>query len=121
MIAAYLMRGKYAFMIKSGSTTSHYITYFFKMLDNLLSDWFGEEYKESTVFVFDNAKVHVSDEAKKFYRNFEIMVLNLPPYTPEYNKIELVFAQLKGIIKKKNLLNKQLEYIVAEAITELKS
>ena len=63
----------------------------------------------------------MSEEAKDFYREFGIMVINLPPYHPEYNKIELVFGQLKGLIKYKNLTNKRLEYIVAEAITELKS
>ena len=120
VIGAYIMKGKYAFMLKKGSTSSDHILYYFKLIDQLLSDWFGSEYKSSTVFVLDNAAVHVSDYAKKYYERMDFSVLTLPPYTPEYNKIEKVFAQLKHRLTLKILHNKHLEYIVAQTIRELK-
>jgi hypothetical protein len=114
VIGAYLMRGKYAFSMKKGSTSSHHILQFFSMLDELMSDWFGHEYKYSTIFIFDNARIHISEISKSFYSKAGIMTINLPPYTPELNKVEKTFAQLKNLVKYKNLSNKRLEYVVCE-------
>ena len=48
-------------MLKIGATKSEYMIFFFELLRSKLSDWFGEDYINSTVIVFDNASVHISD------------------------------------------------------------
>lgn len=57
-----IMPHKYAFMLKTGSTKSEHIISFFELLHLKLCDWFGDKYIESTIIVFDNAAVHVSDK-----------------------------------------------------------
>ena len=116
MIAAYILKGKYAFMLKRGSTTSEHIAYFVDMLHKMLVDNYTEEYLNHTLFIMDNAKVHVSKRSKKHFRINGYPILTLPPYTPEYSKVENTFNLLKMILKKKNLYKKRLEYVVAHSI-----
>jgi hypothetical protein len=54
-IAAWICKDKYVFMLKKGSTQENHIIRFFELLDEKLCDWFGAKYRESTVFVLDNA------------------------------------------------------------------
>ena len=61
MISAMILPHKYAFMLKTGATKSEHMIFFFELLHSKLSDWFGEDYINSTVIVLDNASVHVSD------------------------------------------------------------
>ena len=119
VIAAYILKGKYAFMLKKGSTTSEHIAYFIDMLHEVLARTFGDDYLKHTIFIMDNAKVHVSGVAKRHFKEKGYPILALPPYTPEYNKVENTFNLLKMILKKKNLYIKKLEYVVAHAILEL--
>jgi len=119
VIAAYVLKGKYAFMLKKGSTTSEHIAYFIDMLHEVLTRTFGEDYLKHSVFIMDNAKIHVSNVSKKHFREKGYPILTLPPYTPEYNKVENTFNLLKMILKKKNLYRKKLEYVVAHSILEL--
>lgn len=119
LIAAWIFKRKYAFMMKKGSTSSYHIKQFFDLLNEKMTTTFSSDYIEHTVFVLDNAKVHVSAESRKYFYENKFRVLTLPPYTPEQNKVERVFLYLKMKLKKECLFNKRLEYLVANAITEL--
>ena len=83
MIAAMILPHKYTFMLKTGATKSEHIIFFFELLHSKLCDWFGEEYINSTIIVFDNASVQVSDKWKSYLKWKKFSVLTLPPYTPE--------------------------------------
>lgn len=48
----------------------------------------------------DNARIHHSNDLKTYCINNNIHLLYLPPYTPEFNPIEEVFAELKIIYRK---------------------
>jgi len=72
-----------------------------------------------TLFILDNARVHVSNKARNYFRSKGIPVLTLPPYTPEFNKVEGTFNILKHALKKQNLYKKKLEYVIAETIKKL--
>ena len=111
---------KYAFMLKTGATKSEHMIFFFELLHTKLCDWFSEEYIKSTIFVFDNASVHLSDRCKSYFKWKKLSVLTLPPYTPEQNNVEQVFKRLKTDLSKQDLSKKRLEYIVAETIIEMK-
>ena len=41
MIAAMILPHKYAFMLKTGTTKSEHMIFFFELLHSKLSDWFG--------------------------------------------------------------------------------
>jgi len=119
VIAAYILKGKYGFMLKQGTTKTHHVMLFFDMLHALLVDTFDEDYLKYTVFILDNAKVHVSKKAKNHFKLKGYPILTLPPYSPELNKVENTFNLLKMQLKKQNLYKKRLEYVVAHAITNL--
>ena len=120
MVAAMILPHKYAFMLKTGATKSEHMIFFFELLHSKLCDWFGEEYINSTVFVLDNASVHVSDRWKAYLRWKKLSVLTLPPYTSEQNLVEQVFKRLKTDLSKWDLSKKRLEYIVTETIMAMK-
>ena len=120
MIAAMILPHKYAFMLKTGSTKSEHMIFFFELLHAKLWDWFGEEYIKSTVIVFDNASVHVSDRCKSYLKWKKLSVLTLPPYTPEQNYVEQVFKRLKTDLSKQDFSKNRLEYIVSETIMNMK-
>ena len=120
MIAAMILPHKYAFMLKTGATKSEHMIFFFELLHSKLSDWFGEDYINSTIIVFDNASVHVSDRWKSYLKWKKLSVLTLPPYTPEQNHVEQVFKRLKTDLSKCDLSKKRLEYIVCETIMKMR-
>ena len=95
MIAIMILPHKYAFRIKNGSTKSEHIIFIFELLDIKLWDWFGEEYIRSTIIVFDNASIHISDRTQSYLKYKKFSVFTLPPYTPEQNNVEQVFKRLK--------------------------
>ena len=103
-------------MLITGATKSENINFFFELLHIKLYDWFSEEYIKSTIFVFDNASVHLSDRCKSNFKWKKLSVLTLPQYTPEQNKVEIVFKRFLIDLSKQDLSKKRLEYIVAETI-----
>ena len=58
-------------------------------------------------FLMDNASFHKSKKIIELFANSTNKILYIPPYSPQYNPIELVFSQIKhyisSSIKKKNI------------------
>lgn len=72
---------------------------------------FIESYKElykNKNLVQDNARIHHSKKVKKYCLDNNINMVYNPPYTPEFNPIELIFNKLKTEFRKldhKNIYN----------------
>ena len=69
-----------------------------------LSDVIGPALSPGDVLVMDNLRAHASDEASETLASFGVKVLLLPPYSPEFNPIELCWAWLKQCFRKLPLL-----------------
>ena len=58
------------------------------------------------ILICDNALIHLTEENRNLsellWENFKILVLNLPPYSPELNPIELVFQLLGQHLRHSN-------------------
>jgi transposase len=52
-------------------------------------------------FLIDNAPWHKKDEVKRYCENNNIILLFLPPYSPEFNPIERVWSYLKSKIRQR--------------------
>ena len=59
---------------------------------------FSKQIKRTTVVILDNASIHTSKLFKKQIQKWEklgLQLLFLPPYSPELNKIEILWKQMK--------------------------
>src|SRR3954467_11431371 len=53
----------------------------------------------NSVLVMDNAKIHHDEELINLIESIGCRVLFLPPYSPDYNPIEIAFSTLKTWFK----------------------
>lgn len=78
--------------------SSHYV---FKEGSNRAADFesFLETlpFEPDTVLVLDNSSLHKTKRAKAIAESKGFQLLYTPPYTPEYNPIELLFGSVKGL------------------------
>ncbi|MEZ5931370.1 MAG: transposase [Alphaproteobacteria bacterium] len=56
--------------------------------------------KPGDVVVMDNLSAHKVDGVRQVIENVGASVLYLPPYSPDLNPIEQVFAKIKAILRK---------------------
>jgi len=66
----------------------------------------------------DNARIHHTKILKEFCYNNNIQLLYIPPYTPEFNPIELIFSILKTHFRK--LKHNNLIEDIYNTLTEVK-
>ena len=58
----------------------------------------------------DNARIHWTLDALRFYKENNIAIIDWPGYSPDLNQIENVWASLKGKLRGKKLISmKQIE------------
>ena len=58
------------------------------------------ELTPGTTLILDNASIHKSEKTKDLISSYNCKLIFLPPYSPDLNPIEKVWAQLKAIIRK---------------------
>jgi len=56
--------------------------------------------RKGDIVIMDNLSSHKDDEARKAIRRVGAHLLFLPPYSPDLNPIEQVFAKLKHFLRK---------------------
>ena len=56
--------------------------------------------KSGDTLLMDNLSSHKSKEVKELFKEKGINILYLPPYTPEYNPIEMMWAKIKSFLRK---------------------
>ena len=66
--------------------------------------WFEERLMPllppGSVVIMDNASFHRKGILRQIASRYHVMVLFLPPYSPEYNPIEKLWANIKSWLKK---------------------
>ncbi|WP_143485702.1 IS630 family transposase [Francisella tularensis] len=70
----------------------------------IFNQWFEEHLcpslKPKTTIVMDNASFHKSSKLIEIANKFDVQILYLPPYSPDLNPIEKVWATLKKYLEK---------------------
>ena len=69
-----------------------------------LSEVIGPALQPGDLLVMDNLRAHTSKEASEILASFGVTPLFLPPYSPEFNPIELCWAWLKSRFRSLPLL-----------------
>ena len=69
-----------------------------------LRDVLGPQLREGDWVVMDNLRSHTSKEAHQILADFGAKPLFLPPYSPEYNPIELCWGIMKARFRRLPLL-----------------
>ena len=64
-----------------------------------MRDWLLPELSRGTTIVLDNLNVHRNPEVRQVVEAAGCFLLFLPAYSPDFNPIELVFAQLKAHLR----------------------
>ena len=54
---------------------------------------------EHSVLIMDNCSIHHVEEIDEVLQDAQILTHYLPPYSPDYNPIELAFSEVKYMIK----------------------
>lgn len=65
-----------------------------------IKDFLVPELKHGQVVIMDNAAFHKSEETKRLIEKAGCRVLFLPPYSPDLNPIEQVWANIKKKVQK---------------------
>ena len=62
-----------------------------------------------SVLVLDNCSIHHVHEVLEVFRTTGIVVMFLPPYSPDYNPVEEAFSYVKYYLKRHDDLLQQLD------------
>ena len=54
---------------------------------------------DNSIVIMDNCSIHYNEEALDLLKECGIFVIFLPPYSPDYNPIELTFSYVKKFIQ----------------------
>ena len=85
-----------------------YVTKIINKLSTLLIDKHKLKYdymNGKVVIVLDNAKIHKTDDVKDAIKLSKLKILFLPPYSPMFNTIELVFNVMKKAFYNRTYVN----------------
>lgn len=53
----------------------------------------------NSILIMDNCSIHHTQETKELLESTGILVIFLPPYSPDYNPVEELFSYLKYYLK----------------------
>ena len=71
-----------------------------EMFDLYIETQLAPALREGDVVILDNLSSHKSPGAAEILRELGAWFLFLPPYSPDLNPIEMLFAKLKALIRK---------------------
>jgi transposase len=94
IIAGYVNKNSVAPMVFNGSCTT-------ELFNNWVEHFLIKELKSGQFVVMDNASFHKSIRTKELIESVGCKVIFLPPYSPDLNTIEKLWANMKRCIKQK--------------------
>jgi len=78
-----------------------------------------KELKPNQVVIMDNASFHKSDRVKELIEGAGCKLIYLPPYSPDLNPIEHVWANLKRFIRTNDNRQDNLSLAIEQLVAQL--
>jgi transposase len=100
ILPAYTTDGYMAWKIFKGSYTKQIFNQFVYTEVLPRMNAYNEERPPRSVLVMDNARIHCSEELQEMCNEAGVLLVYLPPYSPDYNPIEQSFNQIKQWMRK---------------------
>lgn len=75
-----------------------------------------KELKPNQVVIMDNASFHKSNKVKELIEKVRCKLIYLPPYSPDFNPIEHVWANLKRLIRTHSKKEQNLSEAIGESM-----
>ena len=95
MIAGVSNLGDFLYTVNCGKTnTDRFFLFLMKVIRQLKSK--DENWRENTIFLFDNAAYHRSQINMERYQHYKIPVMFLGPYHFKLAPMELMFSYIKN-------------------------
>jgi putative transposase len=78
---------------------------------------------QTIILIWDNHSAHLTPFVEQTAKQLQIVLVNLPPYSPNLNPIERIWKQIKKTISEAGLIQhiKQLEHVIQAAFKECAS
>ncbi len=75
---------------------------------------------QTIIVIWDNHKAHLTPLVEQTARDLQIVLVNLPPYSPDLNPIERIWKQIKKTISEAGTIEhiKQLEALIQSAFKD---
>ncbi len=75
---------------------------------------------QTIILIWDNHPAHLTPLVEQTAKDLQIVLVNLPPYSPDLNPIERIWKQIKKTISEAGLIEhvKHLEYLIQSAFGE---
>ena len=54
---------------------------------------------QNSIIIMDNCSIHHVDEVQQVFADANVLTHYLPPYSPDYNPIEMAFSKVKYVMK----------------------
>lgn len=75
----------------------------------------------NSIWILDGAKIHCHASIVRFFRSLGIFLIFLPPYTPFFNPIEIIFGIVKKHLKKNCAgSSNNMELLINEEFTKMR-
>ena len=71
------------------------------------------------MWIMDNERIHKTSKVIDWIKMLELIVFTIPPYSPELNKVEQSFGNLKKNMSFRNLNIKDFKKVIVEEIQKL--
>ena len=88
---------------------------------NDFSDFIKSLHLQNKTLIMDNVAFHKTKSFKDMVHSMNNTILYTPPYSPQYNPIELAFSKIKTVYRKLNYVKDDLESNILESIASVSS